>query len=57
MSKLRIKVSGCMRFHARSGDLLRHPLLPGHRHPHRMSWPGALTRAAEGTPWIPGNTT
>jgi hypothetical protein len=23
---------------------------------HAITWPGALTRAAEGNPWIPGTT-
>ena len=39
MSKLRIKVSGCMRSMARRQHLLRHPLLPRHRQPprHRLA--------------------
>jgi transposase len=35
MSKLRIKVSGCMRSMTGARDLLRHPLLPRHRQPPR----------------------
>jgi hypothetical protein len=33
MSKLRIKVSGCVRSMHGAEAFLRHPLLPGHRHP------------------------
>ena len=56
MSKLRIKVSGCMRsMHgAEAFCAIRSYLATATR--HRISWPGALTRAAEGTPWIPGTT-
>ena len=52
MSKLRIKVSGCMRsMHgAEAFCAIRSYLATATR--HRVSWPGALTRAAEGTPWI-----
>ena len=56
MSKLRIKVSGCMRSMTGAEDLLRHPLLPRHRRPPRHQRLDALTRAAEGNPWIPGTT-
>jgi transposase len=56
MSKLRIKVSGCMRsMHgAEAFCAIRSYLATATR--HSIGWPGALTRAAEGTPWIPGTT-
>lgn len=54
MSKLRIKVSGCMRSHGRSREILRHPLLRVHRRqarhrhtrrPHQSSrWIGLDSR-------------
>jgi transposase len=56
MSKLRIKVSGCMRSMAGAEDFcaIRSYLATASR--HSISWLDALTRAAEGTPWIPGAT-
>jgi len=56
MSKLRIKVSGCMRsMHgAEAFCAIRSYLATATR--HSISWLDALTRAAEGTPWIPGTT-
>jgi hypothetical protein len=52
MSKLRVKVPGCMRS-MHGAETFCHPLLPSHRHPprHRMD---ALTRAAEDNPWVEG---
>ena len=56
MSKLRIKVSGCMRSMkgAETFCAIRSYLATAAR--HGITWPGALTRAAEGNPWIPGTT-
>jgi transposase len=54
MSKLRIKVSGCMRSMTGAGVFcaIRSYLASASR--HGISWLEALTRAAEGRPWIPG---
>jgi len=54
MSKLRIKVSGCMRsMHgAEAFCAIRSYLATATR--HSISWLDALTLAAEGAPWIPG---
>jgi transposase len=56
MSKLRIKVSGCMRSMsgAETFCAIRSYLATAAR--HGTGWLGALTRAAEGNPWIPGTT-
>jgi len=56
MSKLRIKVSGCMRSMqgAEAFCAIRSYLATAAR--HRISWLDALTRAAEGHPWLPGTT-
>jgi hypothetical protein len=56
MSKLRIKVSGCMRSMkgAETFCAIRSYLATAAR--HGITWPGALTRAAEGNPWILGTT-
>ncbi len=53
MSKLRIKVSGCMRsMHgAEVFCAIRSYLATASR--HGLGWLDALTRAAEGNPWIP----
>ena len=53
MSKLRIKVSGCMRS-MKGAEIfcaIRSYLATAAR--HGISWLDALTRAAAGTPWIP----
>ena len=53
MSKLRIKVSGCMRSMA-GGEVfcaIRSYLATASR--HGIGWLDALTRAAQGDPWIP----
>jgi hypothetical protein len=54
MSKLRIKVSGCMRSMqgAEAFCAIRSYLATAAR--HGTSWLDALIRAAEGNPWIPG---
>jgi hypothetical protein len=54
MSKLRIKVSGCMRSMqgAEVFCAIRSYLATATR--HDIGWLDALTRAAEGCPWIPG---
>jgi len=56
MSKLRIKVSGCMRsMHgAEAFCAIRSYLATATR--HGIGWLDALTRAAQGHPWIPGTT-
>src|SRR6266851_8596838 len=56
MSKLRIKVSGCMRSMdgARAFCAIRSYLSTAAK--HRIGMPGALTRAAGGTPWVPEMT-
>jgi len=56
MSKLRIKVSGCMRSMTGAGTfcVIRSYLATASR--HGISWLDALTRAAGGRPWIPGTT-
>jgi hypothetical protein len=56
MSKLRIKVSGCMRSMsgAETFCAIRSCLATAAR--HGTGWLGALTPAAEGNPWIPGTT-
>jgi transposase len=53
MSKLRIKVSGCMRSMtgAEIFCAIRSYLATASR--HNISWLDALTRAAQGNPWIP----
>ena len=53
MGKLRIKVSGCMRSMtgAEAFCAIRSYLATATR--HGISWLDALTRAAEGRPWIP----
>ena len=53
MSRLRIKVSGCMRSMrgAEAFCTIRTYLATASR--HGIGWLDALTRAAEGTPWIP----
>ena len=54
MSKLRIKVSGCMRSvqGAEAFCAIRSYLATASR--HGISWLDALTRAAAAAPWIPG---
>ena len=56
MSKLRIKVSGSMRSMtgAETFCAIRSYLATATR--HGVTWLDALTRAAAGTPWIPGTT-
>ncbi len=56
MSKLRIKVSGCMRsMHgAEAFCAIRSYLATATR--HGIGWLDALTRAAQGHPWIPDTT-
>ena len=56
MSKLRIKVSGCMRsMHgAEAFCAIRSYLATATR--HGIGWLDALTRAARGHPWVPGTT-
>ena len=56
MSKLRIKVSGCMRsMHgAEAFCAIRSYLATATR--HGIGWLDALTQAARGHPWIPGTT-
>jgi transposase len=53
MSKLRIKVSGCMRSMTGAEEFcaIRSYLATAAR--HGISAPGALTRAFQGKPWIP----
>jgi transposase len=53
MSKLRIKVSGCMRSMAGAGELcgIRSYLATAAR--HSISGLDALTQAFQGSPWIP----
>jgi len=53
MSKLRIKVSGCMRSMkgAETFCMIRSYLATAAR--HGTSWLDALTQVAAGTPWIP----
>jgi transposase len=53
MSKLRIKVSGCMRSMtgAEIFCAIRTYLATAAR--HDIGWLEALTRAAQGNPWIP----
>ena len=56
MSKLRIKVSGGMRSMtgAEAFCAIRSYLATAAR--HGISWLDALTRAAQGRPWIPGTS-
>jgi len=56
MSKLRIKVPGCMRSMtgAETFCVIRSYLATATR--HGISSLDALTRAAQGNPWIPGTT-
>jgi hypothetical protein len=56
MSKLRIKISGCMRSMsgAETFCAIRSYLATATR--HGIRWLDALTRAATGTPWIPATT-
>ena len=56
MSKLRSKVSGCMRSTAGAEDFcaIRSYLATPAR--HGIGWLDALTQAAEGSPWIPDTT-
>ena len=56
MSKLRIKVSGCMRSMAGAETFcaIRSYLATAAR--HGIGWLDALTRAAQGHPWVPGIT-
>ncbi len=56
MSKLRIKVSGCMRsMHgAETFCAIRSYLATATR--HGIGWLDALTQAARGHPWVPGTT-
>jgi transposase len=56
MSKLRIKVSGCMRsMHgAETFCAIRSYLATATR--HGIGWLDVLTQAAQGHPWIPGTT-
>lgn len=56
MSKLRIKVSGCMRSMAGAETFcaIRSYLATATR--HGIGWLDALTRAAAGNPWIPATT-
>ena len=56
MSKLRIKVSGCLRsMHgAETFCAIRSYLATATR--HGIGWLDALTRAARGHPWVPGTT-
>ena len=53
MSKLRIKVSGCMRSMAGAEDFcaIRSYLATASR--HGISWLDALIQAAQGNPWTP----
>jgi transposase len=53
MSKLRIKVSGCMRSTqgAQTFCIIRSYLATASR--HNIGWLDALTQAAQGNPWIP----
>ena len=55
-SKLRIKISGCMRSMTGAEEFcaIRSYLATAAR--HGITWLDALTRAAEGNPWIPGTT-
>jgi hypothetical protein len=54
MSKLRIKISGCMRSMTGAQEFcaVRSYLATAAR--HGISAPGALTRAFQASPWIPG---
>ena len=56
MSKLRIRVAGCMRSMtgAETFCAIRSYLATATR--HGITWLDALTRAAAGTPWVPGTT-
>ena len=56
MSRLRIKVSGCMRSTAGAQNFcaIRSYLATASR--HGIGWLDALTRAAAGNPWIPDTT-
>jgi transposase len=56
MSKLRIKVSGCMRSMTGAEEFcaIRSYLATASR--HGISWLDALTRAAGGRPWVPGTS-
>ncbi len=56
MSKLRLKVSGCMRSMAGAETFcaIRSYLATAAR--HGIGWLDALTQAAEGNPWIPDTT-
>jgi transposase len=56
LTKLRIKVSACMRSMTGAGTfcVIRSYLATASR--HGISWLDALTRAAGGRPWIPGTT-
>ena len=56
MGKLRIKVSGCMRSMsgAETFCAIRSYLATAAR--HGIGWLDALTRAAQGHPWVPGTT-
>ena len=56
MGKLRIKVSGCMRSMTGAEQFcaIRSYLATATR--HGIGWLDALTRAAQGHPWIPGTT-
>ena len=56
MSKLRIKVSGCMRPMAGAETfcaIRSYLATPGEASRHGVGWLDALIRAAEGGPWIP----
>jgi transposase len=54
ISKFRIKVSGSMRSRAGAEAFcaIRSYLATATR--HGIGWPGALTQALDGNPWIPG---
>ena len=56
MSKLRIKVSGCMRSMKGAETFCAIHSYLAIAASHGITWLDALTRAAEGKPWIPGTT-
>ena len=56
MSKLRIKVSGCMRSMAGAETFCAIRSYLATATCHGIGWLDALTQAAEGKPWIPGTT-
>jgi transposase len=56
MSKLRIKVSGCMRSMAGAGAFCAIRSYLSTAAKHRIGMLDALTRAVGGTPWVPEMT-